>query len=149
MIKLPDEEIILSIVKLQLFTAEKLDCSNKELLLLNLTQLKEEFNLFFMKFNLEKERPHLWLNVNWLFQFYKEKLFNKTYDFLSKQNTEKMNNKILFKIHLKFLVFIAKSKVIIKLFYNTLKTPENDLFSQNFESDDWKLLSKNLNEVVN
>ena len=59
MIKLPDEEIILSIVKLQLFTAEKLDCSNKELLLLNLTQLKEEFNLFFMKFNLEKERPHL------------------------------------------------------------------------------------------
>lgn len=60
------------------------------------------------------------------------------YDFII--NQKNLNDRKIFKIHIKFLIFLAKSKVLIKLFNNALNTSENDLFNKNSESEEWKLI---------
>lgn len=61
---------------------------------------------------------------------------------------EKLSKKAVYKVHVKFLIFISKSKVLLKLFQNVLDTGGDELFSQSFDSGDWKLLFKNMNEIV-
>lgn len=139
---------MVTFVKLQQYVIKNVEDEEKDNLLENLTKIKEDYFSFFSHFQVVTGQPHLQDNVQKLLEYYKNNILNPLLTSLLSIPPGSKRKKHVLKIHIKFLIFISKAKILLKLFHNVLLTNEDQLFTQFFDQTDWKLIVPNIEEIV-